>query len=49
VNQVHQLADQAAGQRGGSGVERRLSEALGKATTGASPLKKLLLYRSWWA
>lgn len=39
VDQVEQLADQPAGQRGGSGVERRLPEALDQTMAGTSPLR----------
>lgn len=38
MDHVEQLADQPAGQRGGSGVERHLPEALDKTMAGTSPL-----------
>jgi len=38
MEQVEQRAGQPAGQRGGSGVERCLREALDKTTVGALPL-----------
>lgn len=39
MHQVEELADQPAGQRGGSGVERCLPKALDKTVAGASPLR----------